>query len=83
MDLYNNLVGEKQCSMECRKELLEGLPQLSQGKKAVLDWELTLEELMVAVNQMALGQAPGIDGLSTDFLNSSGISLDLICTVFY
>lgn len=77
MDFYNNLFGEKQCSMECRKELLEGLPHLSQGKKAVLDWDLTLEELMVAVNQLALGRAPGIDG------SSSGISLKLICTVFY
>uniref|UniRef100_H3C6P6 Reverse transcriptase domain-containing protein n=1 Tax=Tetraodon nigroviridis TaxID=99883 RepID=H3C6P6_TETNG len=32
-----------------------------------LDRELTLEELMAAVNQLALGRAPGIDGLSTDF----------------
>lgn len=53
--------------MGCREELLEGLPQLSLEEKAALDCELTLEELTVAVNQLASGRAPGIDGLSTDF----------------
>lgn len=47
--------------------LLEHLPQLGPDEKTSLDCELTLEELTIAVNQMALGQAPGIDNLSTDF----------------
>ena len=67
MDFYADPFGTEQCSMECREELGEGLPQLIPGEKAALDSELTLEELTVAVNQMASGRAPGIDGLSTDF----------------
>ena len=67
MDFYADLFEAEQCSMECREELLEGLPQLIPGEKAALDSELTLDELTAAVNQMASGRAPGIDGLSTDF----------------
>ena len=48
------------------EELPEGLPQLSEEEKVALDFELTLEELTAAVNQMAWGWAPWIDGLSTD-----------------
>ncbi len=36
-----------------RGKLLEGLPQLSLGKKAALDREMTLVEFTAAVNQMA------------------------------
>lgn len=53
--------------MECREELLEGLPQLTLEEKATLDLEMTLEELTVAVKQLVSGQAPGINGLSADF----------------
>jgi len=67
VDFYTELFGAECCSMECREELLEGLPQLSPGEQAVMDCTLTLEELTAAVNQMASGRAPGIDGLSTDF----------------
>ncbi|KAJ3599422.1 hypothetical protein NHX12_033385 [Muraenolepis orangiensis] len=68
MDFSTNLFGGEQCSIEGREEILEGLPQLSPEEKAALDLELTLEELTGAVNQMASGQAPGIDGLSGEFL---------------
>ncbi|KAJ3586500.1 hypothetical protein NHX12_012898, partial [Muraenolepis orangiensis] len=68
MDFYTNLFGGEQCSIEGREEILEGLPQLSPEEKAALDLELTLEELTGAVNQMASGRAPGIDGLSGEFL---------------
>ncbi|KAJ3590726.1 hypothetical protein NHX12_008675, partial [Muraenolepis orangiensis] len=68
MDFYTNLFGGEQCSIEGREEILDGLPQLSPEEKAALDLELTLEELTGAVNQMASGRAPGIDGLSGEFL---------------
>ncbi|KAJ3591409.1 hypothetical protein NHX12_009354 [Muraenolepis orangiensis] len=68
MDFYADLFGVEQCSIEGRAELLEGLPQLSPEEKAALDLELTLEELTGAVNQMASGRAPGVDGLSGEFL---------------
>ncbi len=67
MDFHAELFRAEQCSMECREELLEGLPQLSLEEKAALDCELTLEKLTVAVNRLASGRAPGIDGLSADF----------------
>ncbi|XP_056464841.1 RAC-gamma serine/threonine-protein kinase-like [Gadus chalcogrammus] len=44
IDFYADLFGAEQCSMECREELLEGLPQLIPGEKAALDSELTLDE---------------------------------------
>ncbi|KAK5852457.1 hypothetical protein PBY51_023924 [Eleginops maclovinus] len=50
MSFYDDLFGAQQCSMECREELLEGLPQLSPEEKAALDCELTMEELTDAVN---------------------------------
>lgn len=53
--------------MECREELLEGLPQLTLEEKATLALEMTLEELTVVVNQLVSGRAPRINGLSTDF----------------
>ena len=53
MDFYTKLFAEEQCSMEGREELLKGLPQLSEGEKAALDFELTLQELTIAVNQLA------------------------------
>ncbi|KAJ3584287.1 hypothetical protein NHX12_014783 [Muraenolepis orangiensis] len=68
MDFYTDLFGGEQCSIEGREEILEGLPQLSPEEKAALDLALTLEELTGAVNQMASGRAPGIDGLSGEFL---------------
>ncbi|KAJ3612006.1 hypothetical protein NHX12_020285 [Muraenolepis orangiensis] len=68
MDFYTDLFGGEQCSIEGREEILEGLPQLSPEEKAALDLELTVEELTGAVNQMASGRAPGIDGLSGEFL---------------
>ncbi|KAI3357926.1 hypothetical protein L3Q82_016316 [Scortum barcoo] len=64
----SGLFGAEQWSMQRREELLEGLPQVSPEEKAALHCELTLEELTAAVHQMASGRAPGIDGLSTDFL---------------
>ena len=64
---YTDLFGAEQCSIDCRVELLDGLPQLSPEEKAALDCELTLEELTVVVNHLASGRAPGIGGLSSDF----------------
>ncbi|KAI3375076.1 hypothetical protein L3Q82_021594 [Scortum barcoo] len=66
-DFYSGLFGAEQCSMQCCGEPLEGLPQLSPEEKAALDCELTLEELTMAVNQMASGRAQRIDGLSQTF----------------
>ncbi|KAJ3609089.1 hypothetical protein NHX12_023616, partial [Muraenolepis orangiensis] len=58
MDFYTNLFGESSAASRA----------LSPEEKAALDLELTLEELTGAVNQMASGRAPGIDGLSGEFL---------------
>ena len=52
---------------ECADELLQGLPQLSSEENAILDANISLEELTSAVDQMAPGRAPGLDGLPADF----------------
>ncbi|KAM6894042.1 uncharacterized protein FYW49_020396 [Xenentodon cancila] len=64
---YSDLFGAEPCCPETRADLLEGVPRLSAAEKEGLDGELTLDELTVAVRQMAPGKTPGIDGLSTDF----------------
>lgn len=35
MDFYTDLFSAEQCSLQCREELLKGLPQLSLEEKAV------------------------------------------------
>uniref|UniRef100_A0A4W6F6F5 Reverse transcriptase domain-containing protein n=1 Tax=Lates calcarifer TaxID=8187 RepID=A0A4W6F6F5_LATCA len=70
MDFYAGLFRSEPCDRECREELLKDLPQLSAEEKADLDKELTLEELTSAVNQLASGRAPGIDGLPIDFFKT-------------
>lgn len=67
MSFYSDLFGAEPCRMDCRGELLEGLPKLNLEEREALDCELSLEELTTAVNQMTSGQAPGIDSLTTDF----------------
>ena len=44
-----------------------GAPSAQPGEKAALDKELTLQELTTAVEQLASGRAPGIDGLPIEF----------------
>lgn len=68
VEFYADLFRAEQCSMDCREELLEGFPQLSEGEKAAVDSELTLKELTAAVEQVAPGRAPGIHRLFIDFL---------------
>lgn len=65
--------------MDFVKELLEGLSQLSAAVSAVLDANVTPEELTAAVGQMASGKAPGLDGLPSDFYKhfSKSIGPDL------
>ena len=65
-DFYTDLFVAEQCSMECCEELLERLPQLTPEEQASMDCELTLEALMVAVNQLVLRRSTGILGLSCD-----------------
>ena len=48
-------------------ELLQGLPQLGSEENAVLDANISLEELTAAVGQMAPGRPNGLDRLPADF----------------
>lgn len=66
-EFYTDLFAAGSCNLECWEEQLRGLPLLCLEGKAVLNSELTLEELTEAVNQMASNRAAGIDGLSRDF----------------
>ena len=67
VDFYSTLFGAEECDQRCVDKLLKGLPQLNDGERADMDRELSLDELTTAVQQLAKGRAPGIDGLSIDF----------------
>ena len=64
---YTALFGAEVCSQGAVGELLEDLPQLSPADKKALDSIITLQELTAAVNNMASGKSPGLDGLPADF----------------
>ena len=67
VELYSALFRMEDCNRECVDELLQGLPQLGTEDRAVLDSNISQEELTAAVGQMAPGRAPGLDGLPVDF----------------
>lgn len=66
VEFYTDLFAAGSC-VECRGELLGGLPLICLEEKAALDSELALEELTEAGNQTASSRAPGINGLSREF----------------
>ena len=41
--------------------------EISPQQKEMLDSDITLQEVTVAVQQLSTGRAPGIDGLPADF----------------
>ncbi len=67
VDFYTDLFRAESCDAGAAAELLQGLPQLSQGDQDTLGADLTLEELGAAVSQMTSGRAPGFNGLPSDF----------------
>lgn len=67
VDFYSALFRAEDCSSDCVKDLLQGLPQVGSSGRTVLDTNIPLEKLTAAVGQMALGRAPGLDGLPVDF----------------
>ena len=68
VEFYSELFRAVHCDVDSAAELLEGLPQLSPEERDLLNSDITLEELTMAVSQMASGKAPGMDGLPSDFL---------------
>ena len=70
VEFYSGLFGAEDCDVHCTEELLEGLPQLSPRERDLLDIDLSLEELTTAVDQMASGRSPGLDGLPIDFFKT-------------
>lgn len=69
VNFYADLFRAEQCSMVCPEELLEGLPQLSEEKKTVLDREFSLGKQTAAVEQLVPGKAPGLMFLETFWEN--------------
>ncbi|XP_058241185.1 dorsal-ventral patterning tolloid-like protein 1 isoform X2 [Hemibagrus wyckioides] len=67
MDFYAGLYSKELCDELSVQELIKDLPQLSSTEQTELEIGLNLEELTVAVNQLACGRAPGVDGLTTEF----------------
>ncbi|XP_075968244.1 adhesion G-protein coupled receptor G6 [Anarhichas minor] len=67
VSFYSALFRKEDNHRESVDELLQDLPQLGPEDRAVLDANISLEELTAAVGQMAAGRAPGLDGLPADF----------------
>lgn len=78
-EMRRHAVGYREEDYSGCYELLRGLPRLIHRGRATLDANISMEELTTAVGQMAYGQAPGLDGLSTDFYKHflRGLGADL------
>ncbi|KAK3538866.1 hypothetical protein QTP86_018775, partial [Hemibagrus guttatus] len=63
VDFYSGLYTAEDCDLNCTEQP----PQIDPESKAVLDSDLTLEELTTAVNQLCSARSPGIDGLHSEF----------------
>ncbi|KAK3517750.1 hypothetical protein QTP70_018235, partial [Hemibagrus guttatus] len=63
-DLYKTDYSD---NMELLDVFYRGLPKVSPEDNAALEGPLVLEELQAALNSMAGGKAPGIDGLPAEF----------------
>lgn len=56
-----------ECSVNFLENLRHNIPQIEQGFKLLCDAEIQLKELDAAIERMALGKAPGQDGLTSNF----------------
>lgn len=59
MAFYSDLFKQQTFNRSCMDNLLDGIPQLTDVDRAILDAE--------AVGQMAPGKTPGLDGIPVDF----------------
>ena len=63
---YNELYEDKRVDEEIWKDLLDGLPTLSDQDRTTLDEEVTVEECLEALRSMSNGRSPGEDGITTE-----------------
>ncbi|KAK3544504.1 hypothetical protein QTP86_013297 [Hemibagrus guttatus] len=66
-DVLNLYKTDYSDNMELLDVFYRGLPKVSPEDNAALEGPLVLEELQAALNSMAGGKAPGIDGLPAEF----------------
>ncbi len=67
VDFYTELYSADSLNEQCRRELLQDLPELSTEKKKNLEAQFTFNELTSAVMDLSSGRVPGIDGLPDEF----------------
>jgi len=67
VEFYSELYAVENTEEQCRNELLQDLPKITQGNRLSLETELNFEELTTAVMGLSSGRAPGLDGLPADF----------------
>lgn len=72
---YTALYRAEDCNATAVAELLEDLPRLSPADKKALDSTIALQELTTAVNSLASGKSPGLDGLPAEFFKHFWILL--------
>lgn len=64
---YSALYRAEDWSETAIAELLEDLPLVSPADKKTLDSTIMLQELTMALNNLASGKSPGLDGLPAEF----------------
>ncbi len=69
---YEELYKSEHLHDKADNVFLENLPQLSEEANGELGKALTLEELEKALQSMECGKAPGLDGLSVNFISLFG-----------
>ncbi|KAK3555339.1 hypothetical protein QTP86_014932, partial [Hemibagrus guttatus] len=64
---YIDLYIAEDCDPSCMEELFKELPKLSPEQSSMLGAGLELQEMAFAVQQLAVGRSPGINGLPNEF----------------
>ncbi len=70
VDFYSNLYATEISDEQCRKELLNDLPVLSEDHKELLETDISFEEVSLAVKSLSSRKNPGLDRLPAEFYKS-------------
>jgi len=67
IDFYTELFSDGPCDIGCMEDLFKELPKLTDAQRNQMDFEIDIDEITQAVNQLSSGRVPGIDGLPSEF----------------
>ncbi|KAG7478661.1 hypothetical protein JOB18_005256 [Solea senegalensis] len=70
VNFYTELFGDEGCDGDASAALTLDLPQLSPEERCTLSSDITIDELTIAMSQMATGKTLRIDELPVDFFKN-------------